>query len=232
MEKKNLLLSKLSSFILTIQSCMGWNKNYSIIILVFLTFSTIIVSAEEHEAPEHEAPAESEEGKQKEKGGAFIKKDEFLELNSTMEQLRAKVKSKNENIKKLLADKDHIKDPTAFKDIVKQIETEHREIKEVLDNIEKKKIILRHRFPERSFVKSGEKTKEDKEDEVVMDSVIEKKVNQLLKLVELQYQGSIFPKKLEAAEDPNRAPASSEKATTSEPNNNPEDFSRSLHLKK
>lgn len=211
------------------------NKIYSIcgiIVLGFLVFSSVVVQGEEQAASEKEVAAESEEDEKSEKGGEFIKKDEFLELNSAVEQLGAKVKSKNENLQKLLSDKDHIKDPTAFKDIVKQIETEYREIKELLDNIEKKKIILRHRFPERSFVKSGDKAKEEKEDEVVMDSVIEKKVNQLLKLVETQYKGSILPKKLEATDDPNRAPASNEKATVAEPNNNPEDFSRSLLLKK
>lgn len=235
MEKKNLLRSNHNSFIIKKYSSLAGNKFYflsGILVYSFFAFFALTANAEEPAAAEKEAAGESEDGEKSEKGGEFIKKDEFLELNSAVEQLGAKVKSKNENLKKLLTDKDHIKEPEAFKDIVKQIETEYREIKEVLDNIEQKKIILRHRFPERSFVKSGDKAKEEKEDEVVMDSVIEKRVNQLLKLVESQYKGSILPKKLETSEDPNRSPASNEKTTATEPNNNPEDFSRSLHLKK
>lgn len=237
MEKKNPLQSNALSFILKNNFVFGEHATRSrlfIMGLCFFIFLGPVIKAEEHGgAPEKEEDAKSEEGEKSEKSGGFIKKDEFLELNSSVEQLGAKIKTKNENIKKLLADKDHIKDSGAFKEIVKQIETEYREIKEIQDNIEKKKIILRHRFPERSFVKSTEKDKEIKADDVVMDLLIEKKVNQLLKLVESQYQSSVLPKKLESAEDPNsRTPASSENSTTPDANHNPEDFSHSLLLKK
>jgi len=209
---------------------------YMILNFLILIFNfTPFVFAEEHEAPAHEGNTNSEtsesEVAEKEKAGAFIKKDEYLELNAAIEQLSAKVKSKNENLTKMLIDKDSIKDSLAFKEIVKKIEIEYREIKDLLENIEKKKSIIRNRFPERSFVKNGSKAKEQKNEEASMDSVIEKKVNQLLKLVESQYKEKIIPKKAEVSEISERKPASENKET-SEANQNPDDFSRPLLLKK
>lgn len=188
------------------------------------------------------AVGESKETTEKESSGGFIKKDEYLELNAAVEQLSAKVKTKNENLKKLLLDKDNVKDSLAFKDIIKQIEIEYREIKDLLDNIEKKKTLLRHRFPERSLVKSGEKMKEQNIEEITVDEVVEKKVKELLKLVDTHYKG-LVPSLSEPGQShlSERAPAnivedpkSSEKINSSEGANqqNSEDFSHPLLLKK
>ena len=215
-------------------------------LLIFISFPPFNASAEEHSssAKEESTASEGEESKSEKKEGAgYIKKDEYLELNSAIEQLGAKLKSKNENLKKMMQEKDQIKDSLAFKDAVKKIEIEYREIKEINDNIEKKKTILRLRFPERSFVKKDEKLKAEKSEESSLDVVLEKKVNQLLKLVESQYKSKILPEEAASLknESGERKPASSEESSSTMPHSaekglntlqDPEDFSQSILLKK
>jgi hypothetical protein len=196
-------------------------------------YHSVPLLAEEGAAEEAKGSEEGgeEAANGKEGGGGFIKKDEYLELNSSIEQMNAKIRSKNESLKKLLLDKDHVKDPVAFKDIVKQIQDEYQEIKELTENVEKKKAILRFRFPERSFVKNAEKSKVQHLEEIGVEASIEKEMTQLLRLVEKQYQQPVLPKG--SHHEAERTPASlkgSEKA--SDLNQNPEDFSKSLLLKK
>lgn len=217
-------------------------------LFAFITLPSLNGNAEEHSSPTKEessaSEGEGEGGKSEKKEGAgYIKKDEFLELNSAIEQLSAKLKSKNENLKKMMQDKDHIKDSLAFKDAVKKIEIEYREIKEINDNIEKKKNILRLRFPERSFVKKDEKLKSEKSEESSLDVVLEKKVNQLLKLVESQYKSKILPEEAASlkSEVSERKPASTDDGSSAlshsaekglNTSQDPEDFSQSIRLKK
>lgn len=204
--------------------------------LLMMGYSPIVVAEEQGEGGgKTEAPkAESEEGGKEEgakEGGGFIKKDEYLELNAAIEQINAKIRSKNENLKKLLVDKDHAKDPQEFKSLVKEIETEYREINELNENVEKKKAMLRFRFPERSFVKDAEKSKVQHLEEISAEALIEKEMNGLLNVVESQYKTPIRPKayREKARRDPANEHGNSHEQELQQ---NPEDFSRSLLLKK
>lgn len=221
-----------------------------IIFALVFSLSGLLAHAESegggHGAPEgggHEAPeggghggakkgeGEGGEGKKEGGGGGFIKKDEYLELKSAIEQLSAKIRSKNETLQKLLIDKDHAKDPQEFKGIVKQIETEYRELNELYENVEKKKAIVKYRFPERTFVKGDETTKSQRLEDIGTEAVIEKNLNSLINTVEGTYK---MPIRSEAErERASREPAN-EKNKTGEPvlRQNPEDFSKSLILKK
>jgi hypothetical protein len=161
----------------------------------------------------------------------FIKKDDYLELNSSIEQMNARIRAKKDTLKKLLLDKDSIKDPVEFKNTVKQIEDEYREINELSENIDKKRAIIRYRFPERSFVKSSEKEKVQRLEEIGSEAIIEKEMNQLFILVENQYGRTVRSK---ADDERNkRNPASDSKNQDSiEIQQNPNDFTKSLILKK
>ena len=184
---------------------------------------------------EGEKPSSASESKEEGKEGAsgFIKKDEFLELNSSIEQMSAKIKSRSEDLKKTLLEKEKVKDPTEYKKIVKEIETTYREIKDLTESIEKKKTIIKHRFPERSFVKSNDKSKFQKIEDISVDAMLERQVDQLLATVESQYQFTVRKKQKQETKS-HRGPASEEKthSTDETVDQNPYDFSHSLILKK
>jgi hypothetical protein len=190
---------------------------------------------EEHGAPKAEGKGEAKEGgpeAKKEGAGEFVKKDEFLELNAAIEQLTAKVRSKNESLNKLLEEKNHIKDPVQFKELVQELEKEYLELKELIDTLDKKKDVLRYRFPEKSFVKKADKTKLQPLEEMGSELVVEKKLNELLKRVEKQYQGTIRSK--ESLDKEEREPASEhpQHEGKHKTEQTPEEFTHSLILKK
>lgn len=215
-----------------------------IILLQTLNWPVSVFANEGAEKPagEHGAKSEGEHGAKNEgehgakaegEGGpGFIKKDEFLEINSAIEQLNAKIRTKKEDLKKLLVDKDSIKNPVEFKGIVKKIENHYRELNELIETIKKKEAILRYRFPDRSFVKNEENSKIQRIEEIGAEAIIEKEVNQLLKTTEAQYQYQIRPETIEKIKS-ERSPASEHdrKSHTFE-EQNPEDFSKSLIIRK
>ncbi len=215
------------------------------ILTLALVIQTNVVFAEdsggEHgsKETEEEKPSSASESKEegKEGAGGFIKKDEFLELNSSIEQMSAKIKSRSEDLKKTLFEKEKVKDPAEYKKIVKEIQTTYREIKDLTESIEKKKTIIKHRFPERSFVKSNDKSKFQKIEDISVDAMLERQVDQLLATVESQYQFTVRKKQKQKQKQEtksHRGPASEEKTHSTEEtvDQNPYDFSHSLILKK
>ena len=176
-------------------------------------------------AEEKPAPKEGEEA------SGFIKKDEYLELKSAVEQLNAKVRQKKEELKKLLVEKDQIKNPLALKEIGKRIEKEYREINEMLENVDKKQVMLRYRFPERTFERSSNTEKFQKIEDIGAEATVEKQVDDLLGVVETQYKRPIRSEAVrrkslrEPAGDESMGGASSE-------HQNPEDFTKTLILRK
>lgn len=177
---------------------------------------------------------DKEEGKEPsaqaaEKGPS--KNDEFVELNSSVEQLRAKIKNKSDNLKKLLVDKDKPMAPVEFKGLVKQIEKEYRELNQWNDELDKKETILRFRFPDRSFVKKkDESNKKLTLEDIGAEAVLEKEVNDLLRVVESQYQTKVRPEEKAAKQKRSPAAATLKEEETTGPGF--EDFSQSLILKK
>ena len=232
------MLKKIRNSIYKINKYLPFFKSfkYYLILTTFLGNTFVFASEEKEKGSDHtEVKAEnnSEAGAEGEsdKGGEFVKKDEYLELNASIEQMNAKLKSKNENLKKLLLDKDQIKDPNEFKGIVKNIETEYHDIKEIIENIEKKRAIIRFRFPEKSFVKKDEKTKVQAIEEIGAEAVIEKEMDNLLKLVESQFGEKIRPET--QRKNGLREPANEhDKHNEFDLHQNPEDFSKVLILKK
>lgn len=186
-----------------------------------------------HGAPPAEGKAEGGEEKSEEGGEkAAAPTDEFLDLNIAIEQLNSKIRSKNEDLRKALVEKDKVKDPVEFKKIVEEIQKNYREIQEMTEELEKKKAVLRYRFPEKSFVKKSTKTETKDLEEVNAEAVLEEKTDELLEMVETQYQRPIRKKSTKRKISiHSRDPASDSQNADAEINN-PEDFTKSLIIKK
>lgn len=182
----------------------------------------------------------SQASKESESDSGFIKKDEYLELNSSVEQLNAKIRSKKENLKKLLLEKENVKGAQDFKAMVKEIETEYREINELTEALEKKKAVLRFRFPEKSFGKTKGTVKTQDIEEIGAEAASEKELESLLNFVEFQYQNTIRPHHTKSKQSI-KGTASDRQPThfteevseeTSESQVGPDDFSKPILIKR
>jgi hypothetical protein len=161
-------------------------KTKFLIYMSFVLLSSFKLSAEEH------GGGGGEEGS---KGSAdYIKKDEYLELNSSIEQLGAKIKAKKDGLKKLLQEKNEIKDPAAFRDTVKKIESEYAELKDLIESAEKKQAILRFRYPDKGFVKQKKKINVESLEELGAEASIDQELDEAIEVIRGQYGHVLKPK--------------------------------------
>lgn len=160
--------------------------------ICFVLLSSFKLSAEEHGGGGGESSGGGEEGS---KGSAdYIKKDEYLELNSSIEQLGAKIKAKKDGLKKLLQEKNEIKDPAAFRDTVKKIESEYIELKDLIESAEKKQAILRFRYPDKGFVKQKKKINVESLEELGAEASIDQELDEAIEVIRGQYGHVLKPK--------------------------------------
>jgi hypothetical protein len=173
--------------------------------ILLLVIASINLSAEEHGGGGDGANGsregkgtkggESTEGSEGSKGvGDYIKKDEYLELNSSIEQLGAKIKAKKDSLKKLMHEKNEIKDPVAFRDTVKKIESEYVELKEMIESAEKKQAILRFRYPDKGFVKQKKKINVESLEELGVEASIDQELDEAVEVIRNQYGHILKPK--------------------------------------
>jgi len=84
------------------------------------------------------------------------KNAEWVELNSSVQTVRTKVKMKEELIQKLIEEKSKTKDPGEAAKIVKQMVSEHKELQKAIADYEEKRNLLKYRFPEAGLTKERE----------------------------------------------------------------------------
>lgn len=175
----------------------------TLLLEILICFLTLSVWAEDHGGGEkhaagnesggggeHGAP-KAEEGKS---SADYIKKDEYLELNSSIEQLSAKIKAKKDSLKKLLQEKNEVKDPTLFRETVKKIESEYVELKELIESAEKKQAILRFRYPDKGFVKQKKRITVESLDELGNEATIDQELDGAMEVIRNQYGHILRPK--------------------------------------
>ena len=123
---------------------------------------------------EHEGAADEHGGAKK--AGKFIKKDEYLEVRSAIDQSHSKIRSQKELIKTMLDDKEHIKDPAEYRESTQKIKKAYLDLQEMYEALEKNEIVLRYRYPDRGASKkaAGPQSLEEISDEAILDKNIEK----------------------------------------------------------
>lgn len=122
---------------------------YSLLIIsVLIRFSVLANSgAEEKPAEGHGGGEAKKEGK----GGSAGGLPEWVELQGKIQALRAKIKAKEEALKKLVEEKEHVHAGAKAAEIVSSIKTEHKELKESAEEYNKLRNLLKYRFPEKGL---------------------------------------------------------------------------------
>jgi hypothetical protein len=113
--------------------------------------------AEHGEAGGHESKEEGH-GEAKEGGHEGGGKEEgkssqspWLEIENKITELNSKIKSKEANILHLIEEKNHLPNNSPeLKHVVKEIVTEHKEMRSLAEEYEKQVTLLKYRFPERN----------------------------------------------------------------------------------
>lgn len=110
--------------------------------LIFCLLSFVNVQAQE--GAQKEAPAETAAPTSDQKAGK-----ELAEVEKQVASLAAKIKAKNDSIESLLTQKSVEKDPEKIIEMVKLVQSEHREMEKLTIEYNAQLGILQYRFPER-----------------------------------------------------------------------------------
>jgi len=133
--------------------------------------------------------------------------NEATELQAKVQALQAKIKSKEENINKLIEEKNQTKDSEKVKDIIAEMVADHKEMSKMIEEYEQNRSLLRYRYPEKGY--KGGRTYERMEvkplDQMENQMSVESKLKRNLKTVHAQYgqvpEDKNAKKKKEAAKE-------------------------------
>jgi hypothetical protein len=134
--------------------------------------------------------AEGAEGGKEELSGSQKKQaDEATELQAKVQALEAKVRTKDENIRKLIEEKNETKDPKKVEEIIGQMVVEHKEMNKLIQEYEQNRSLLRYRYPEKGLhgVRTYERMETKPLDQMENQFGIEAKLNRNLKTLHSQY---------------------------------------------
>ena len=115
--------------------------------------------------------------------------NEAQELQSKVQALQAKIKSKEESINKLIQEKNHIKDAGRVNEIIAEMVTEHKEMSKMIVEYEQNRSLLRYRYPEKGFTgnRSYERMEVKPLDQMESQMSVEAKLKRNLKTVRSQF---------------------------------------------
>lgn len=145
--------------------------------------------------------------------------DSFAVVQSRVQALETKVHSAQDEIKKLIVEKQHTQDPEKVNEIIRQMLTLHKDLEKNLKEYDQQRSLLKYRYPEKSASEKREyerielKSIEDMESQMSLSSSL----NRTLKKVRTQYRNpeDDKAKKIDSASKP--APAKPSQPALTEP---------------
>lgn len=139
------------------------------------------------------APA-AEEGKEKAPATKEIKSSEesFGVVQARVQALEAKVHSGEEEIKKLIEEKQHIKDPEKANEIIKEMISIHHQLEKNVKEYDQQRALLNYRYPEKGQVekRNYERIEVRSIEEMEGQMSLSKTVKKTLNKARLQYKSS------------------------------------------
>jgi hypothetical protein len=152
-----------------------------------LLFSALVLSAAKVFASE--APAEGAAAKTE------AKQPEWIEIQSRIQTLKAKVTAKEKAVRELILEKQKEKNPSKSVEIFKNLKSEHRELGKAVQEYEQARNLLRYRYPEKGM-KEGrtyQRVEVKPLDEMENQMGMEGKLRQTLNRVRRQYSDTHVP---------------------------------------
>ncbi len=145
--------------------------------------------AQANEGGGHGGGGEGGEAKPAEKKEIKSAEDSYTVVAARVQALEAKVHSGQEEIEKLIVEKQHASNPQQVNEIIRQMMTLHKELEKNTKEYDQQRSLLKYRYPEKSAAEKREyerievKSIEDMESQMSIGS----SVNRTLKKVRMQY---------------------------------------------
>ena len=125
--------------------------NRIIFLFLFCALSADISLAQEGEgAP---APTEGAKAAKPVKDEKASAQQEVLDLQARLQGLKTKISAKKENLKKLIIEKQGMKDEKKSLEIFKEMKSEYKEMETSIKDYGEKLALLHYRYPEKGLIK-------------------------------------------------------------------------------
>jgi len=114
-----------------------------------------------------------------------VKNPEWMDLNTNLQALKAKIRMKEEALQSMIHEKAKTKDQAQAAKIVSDMIAEHKELQKTITDYEEKRNLLKYRFPEAGLLKEREyeriegKSLEDLETQWNLEGKIKKTVHKM-----------------------------------------------------
>ena len=187
---------------------------------LLLLFSALLIlfKIEKISAQEKEAAPAAETKVKEEKGPTH---QEILNLQARLQGLKATIKSKSEQLKKLISEKQGLKDEKKSVEIFNSMKAEYKDLQVAIKEYDEQLSILNYRYPEKGLNKERkyERIEVKTLDQIESEFSLEGKVKKTMNLVRQQ-----FPEK----NGTSKKLKSDEKDVPSQPKATTKETSRSL----
>ena len=168
---------------------------HKIAVILFLSFSFAVANAET--PPEENGAAKPTEGESegakappKPKKTKQSLEDSYISVLMRVQSLEAQVRSGEEEIKKLIEEKEQTKDPEKLKEILREIKRVHLELQKDAKDFNQQRSLLMYRYPEkgREEKRTYERIEVKPVDEMESAISLSNTVNKTLRKVRTQYK--------------------------------------------
>lgn len=149
---------------------------------------------------------------------AKIKPPEWIVLESELQSLTTQIRQKQGNLNRLIQEKRSTEDRQKLAEIIRELNSEQRSLKSIVETYDQQRTLLRYRYPERratvqrKYEKIEVKAIEDLESQTVLDRRLQsarQKVERTFGLVNSEDSaGTLTEQKKGEQGDASRAPAS------------------------
>ncbi|MBX2987837.1 MAG: hypothetical protein KF802_08055 [Bdellovibrionaceae bacterium] len=110
---------------------------------------------------------------------------EWVELQSRLQTLKARIAGKEKTMQELIQAKQHAKDPAQLNQIVKDLKREHHEFQEMAEEYERSRNVLRYRYPEkglkdgRTYERVNVRSLDDMENQVGLEGSLRRTIGKI-----------------------------------------------------
>lgn len=155
---------------------------------------TVLLAVSFSFAHANEAKEEKKEGEggKEEKKEAKSAEDSYAVVQARVQTLEAKVHSSQEELEKLIKEKQETKDPAKVSEVIKQMLSIHKELEKNVKEYDQQRALLKYRYPEKGLAEKREyeridvKSIEDMETQMSLTN----SVKRTLQKVRTQYESA------------------------------------------
>lgn len=155
----------------------------------------VTITVQANEEPKHEEAKPAEAAAHPAGPPVKTAQQEWLEIQAKVQVLKAKIRSKDESVKKLIKEKMETKDPKKSHELVQLLQVEYKDLQSAIQDYDQQRSLLQYRYPEkgRFETKQYERIEIKELEDMEKELSLEGQINRAARKVRTQYKAHTPP---------------------------------------